>query len=246
MKINIVTEPAPGWILRMLSENWCKRLPNCSITDMRPDPTADINFYVNWAIFKPELKTKVDVGYFTHKENEVFDTKAHQMDYCIAMSKKTLYLLPPGKSEVIPPNGLGDEYKDQKNKIKFGVVGREYSSGRKNFNIIQDLKKIPNSDFFITNGRLSKFELVNFYKEIDYLLITATNEGGPVPVLEALSMGVPVIAPDVGWCWEYPVIRYNNTEELFTIIKSLCRFNNVDKSWEDSTNKLLDIFKKIK
>ena len=244
MKINIVTEPAPGWVLRMISENWCNRLPNCTITDMHPNPTADINFYVNWAIFKPELKSKMDIGYFTHKENDNFDIKALQMDYCIAMSKNTLSLLPEEKSTMIFC-GVGQEFINQKKKIKFGIVGRAYPTGRKHFNIVDSLKLIPNSEFSITNGKLSKSELVSFYKEIDYLLVTGTNEGGPVPVLDALTMGVPIIAPNVGWCWEYPVIKYNNNEELLKIIKSLCNFTDVDKVWNDSANKLLDVFKKL-
>lgn len=244
MKINIVTEPAPGWVLRMMSENWCKRLPNCTITDMHPNPTADINFYVNWAIFKPQFKTKIDIGWFTHKENEVFDIKASQMDYCVCPSELSRNLLPPDKSFVLK-HGVGEEFLNKKNNIKFGIVGREYGSGRKNFNIIQSLKNIPNSDFSITNGKLSKSQLVDFYKEIDYLLVTATNEGGPVPVLDALTMGVPIIAPNVGWCWEYPVIRYSSHEELFNIISSLCSFVDVDKVWNESSNKLLDVFKKL-
>jgi len=244
MKINIVTEPAPGWVLRMISENWCKRLPNCGITDMRPDFTSDINFYVNWDIFKPEFKTKMDIGWFTHKENETFDIKASQMDYCICPSELTYKLLPKNKSFILK-HGVGEEFLNKKNKIKFGIVGREYGSGRKNFNIIQTLKNIPNSDFFITNGKLSSSQLVDFYKEIDYLLVTATNEGGPVPVLDALTMGVPIIAPNVGWCWEYPVIKYSNNEELCKIINSLCSFVNVNKLWIESSNELLNIFKKV-
>ena len=244
MKINIVTEPAPGWVLRMMSENWCKRLPDCTITEMHPDPNADINFYVNWAIFNPEFKTKMDIGWFTHKENEAFDIKASQMDYCVCPSELTYKLLPQNKSFILK-HGVGEEFINQKNKIKFGIVGREYGSGRKNFNIIQSLKTIPNSDFSITNGELSKSQLVDFYKEIDYLLVTATNEGGPVPVLDALTIGVPVIAPNVGWCWEYPVIKYSNHEELFKIISSLCSFTDVNKVWNESSNELLNIFKKL-
>ena len=59
MKINIVTYSPREWVLGMMAKNWCKYLPNCSITDRVPDPTADINYYVNWALFNSELKTKI-------------------------------------------------------------------------------------------------------------------------------------------------------------------------------------------
>ena len=58
-------------------------------------------------------------------------------------------------------------------------------------------------------------------------------------------MGVPIIAPNVGWCWEYPVIKYSSDEELLDIISSLCSFVDVDKVWNESTNELLNIFKKV-
>lgn len=244
MKINIVTEPKPGWVLRMVAENWCRYLPDCSITDMKPNPSADINFYVNWAIFNLKEKTSIDIGWFTHKENQDFEVKSRQLDYCIAMSKNTLRLLPENKSSVVECN-IGREFRNVKDKIKFGIVGRNYPSGRKSFDVIHSLKSIPNSDFLVTGGRLAKKEMVGFYESIDYLLITASNEGGPVPVLEAMRMGVPVIAPDVGWCWEYPVIKYNNTQELYNIIESLCSFVEIDKKWKKSSDKLLAIFKHI-
>ena len=247
MKINIVTEPLPGWVLRMMAENWNRYLPNCSITTMKPCLKSDINFYVNWDIFNQ--KTNLDIGWFTHREldpkkKKDFDNKAKLIDYCICPSLNTLKLLPKEKSCVLK-HGVGEEYANQRKKIKFGIIGRGYSSGRKNFKIVEKLKKIQNTEFIISEGKLTKNEVVDLYKRIDYLLVTSNNEGGPVPVIEALTMGVPIIAPNVGWCWEYPVIKYNSTEELFNVINKLSYYVDVDKVWQDSSKELLNIFEKI-
>jgi len=40
-------------------------------------------------------------------------------------------------------------------------------------------------------------------------------------VPEALARGCPVIAPDVGYCWEFPVLRYSTKEELLEIVRGL-------------------------
>ena len=73
MKINIVTEHKPGWILRKMSENWQKYLPGSTITEMTPCLKSDINFYVNWDIF--ESKTNIDIGWFTHREFDIESSK---------------------------------------------------------------------------------------------------------------------------------------------------------------------------
>ena len=44
MKINIVTEPPNGWVLRMMAERWAEYLPDCTITSMIPNQNSDINF----------------------------------------------------------------------------------------------------------------------------------------------------------------------------------------------------------
>ncbi|WP_080873937.1 glycosyltransferase family 4 protein [Oceanobacillus timonensis] len=42
-------------------------------------------------------------------------------------------------------------------------------------------------------------EMPHFYKALDLLLITSSNEGGPAPALEALASGVPVLSTNVGY-----------------------------------------------
>ena len=85
----------------------------------------------------------------------------------------------------------------------------------------------------------------DFYNNIDYLLILSNNEGGPVPVLEAFATGKPVIAPDVGWCWEYPVIKYNTIDELKFLIKTLSTHIDNEQVWKQSSKKLFNIFRML-
>ncbi len=231
----------------MMAENWHKFLPNSTLSTMIPCKNADINFYVNWDIFNQ--KTNIDVGWFTHCEDDInkkinFNQKASQMDYCLCPAKNTFKLLPKEKSYILK-HGVGEEYINKKKKIKFGIIGRDYGSGRKNFSIIEKLKKIPNSSFTISEGKLSKEDIINLYNEIDYLLVTSNNKVGPVPVIEAFTLGVPVIAPNVGWCWEYPVIKYDCYEDLYILKNQLYSFVDVNRIWENSSKELKNIFEKL-
>ena len=247
MKINIVTEPKKGrWVLYMMSEQWKEHLPNCTITEMQPDPNADINFYVNWKIYSHSKRTKgLHVGWFTHLEpqdKDRWETMSKEMDYCICPSNNTLKLLPPHKSKAIK-HGINKHYVTR--PTRFGIVARQYSSGRKQYDWINKLKDIPNAEFLFTDGKYTDEQMPNFYKNIDYLLVIANNEGGPVPVLESLAMNKPTIAPDVGWCWEYPCIKYTGFDELKNIVTRITSPVDTDKLWKDSTEELLAVFKTI-
>ncbi len=219
LTINIVTELEPGWILRRLANNFAEAVGAKVSTEA--DLQADINFYINYALFKQ--KTNCDIGFFTHREHEqiladAFDQIALQVDWCIAMCSITANLLPADKTSVIK---VAPDKIFMKPEIVFGVIGREYASGRKRFNWINELKNISGVKIEATNGELSFSELPEFYKKIDYLLILSENEGGPMPVLEALAIGKPVIAPNVGFCWEYPVLRYETFDDLKLLIQNL-------------------------
>lgn len=62
----------------------------------------------------------------------------------------------------------------------------------------------------------------NLYGTIDYLLIPSMWEGGPISCLEAASVGVDIIAADVGWCreWADHIFTPGDTGELAAILVS--------------------------
>lgn len=241
MKITIVTEPSPGWVLRRISDSLADNLPNTTVST-EPDLTSDINFYVNYALFKE--KTTLDVGWFTHREKDgplvdVFNNAAKRVDLCIAQCKKTAALLPLEKTYIM--QAAPDEQFHKKNII-FGVVGREYPSGRKRFHWIDELRKINGIEIKFTNSQIPWDKMPDFYREIDYLLILSDNEGGPIPLLEALAMGVPVISSDVGFAKEYTTIIYDDLEDLKKIINKLIIPKNI---WKILANNLEVIFKDL-
>ena len=62
-----------------------------------------------------------------------------------------------------------------------------------------------------------------FYRSMDYVLVPAHYEGGPMPLLEALASGVEVIAPRVGFVDEYPHIEFEagNAADLRRVLRDL-------------------------
>lgn len=239
--INIVTVNETGWILRRIADSFARYLPSVAV-GTAIDPNADINFYVNYPLYKK--RTKCDVGWFTHREflqpaASEFDRIANEVDWCIAHSRKTAAHLPAHKTSIvyIPPDP-----QFHKEELVLGVVGREYSSGRKRFHWIPELEKIPGVKIVLTNGDYEFSALPDFYRSIDYLLVLSTNEGGPIPVVEALAMKKPIIAPDVGMAWEYPCLRYRDLSELQALLRKLTLQG---LTWETAAANLSKIFDSI-
>lgn len=218
MRINFVTEPKKdSWILRPICEEYQRLIRNSTITDLLPLAEADVNIFVNYRLYK-DCPTKT-IGYFTHKEDSQWDEVAKRVDYCIGMSNYSVNLLPKGKARKIEPGAF---FQYQRDFVSIGWVGREYSTGRKRSEWLNDLAKIEGVKIFPTNGQVPFENMPDYYASIDYLLITAEVEGGPIPMKEAIAMGVPVIAPKgVGWCDDYPSYRYETYEELENLIKGL-------------------------
>lgn len=63
------------------------------------------------------------------------------------------------------------------------------------------------------------------YRKIDYLLIPSKWEGGPMGMLEAALLGIPIISADVGWAGrEIPVFRlFKDREGLEYILNDIVR-----------------------
>ena len=213
-----------NWVMERIANHFHKYIP-CSKISNSADHNSDINFYFNWHAMKS--KTKFDVCYFTHIENRKWWNQiANSCDVALLMGKRYSSTIPEHKSVIFYPP-VFEEFLPQE-KLKVLVVGRQYKSGRKNLDLVSEMQNEFNIDVLFTNGTMSLEELINSYKNTDYVLVTSNNEAGPMCVVEAMAMKKPVIAPDVGWCWEYPVIRYKDKQDLINIFNKICVMN----SWQ--------------
>jgi glycosyltransferase involved in cell wall biosynthesis len=188
---------------------------------------------------KDAIKTPADgvkLGLYTHGDNGL--DIVPDFDVCIAMNRRMADRLPElgaRKVALIRPGAWPAK------QIVFGVAGRVYNSGRKgeglvaqaieagfNFIACKSKTKIraarqdwpcPASAFDADDEGARR----SFYASIDYFVVTSLDEGGPMTVPEAIACGVPVIAPDVGWCWEFPVLKYarGDWDSLRSVLRGL-------------------------
>jgi hypothetical protein len=231
MKYNIVLNDK-GWVMEQIGKHLLKYLPDSYMTFREPHD-EDANIYLNWHGFK--RKNKIDIPFFTHLEpnqEHFWNNSANWANICLCMGMSHYHMLPEHKTIVFNPPPFEEFLSDR--KLKLLVVGREYKSGRKNFGIALDKDKV---DITYTEGRLSQDELIQAYRDTDYVLVTSKNEAGPMCVVEAIALGKPVIAPNVGWCWKYPCIRYDFIWELKEIVSNLVFAPNI---WEVRTRTLDD------
>jgi len=238
MKIRIVCKDK-HWVLRRIAEGWQRHWSDCSIGP-GIDKNADVNLYLPYDQFRGKTAT-YDVVYFTHYRSspawqKMFDVAARDADLCIAMSKKTAEQLPAEKTHVIGP-GIDPQF-CVPGPVVFGVVGRQAEANRKRLDIIERLFSIPNAQIIFSGGGLRFKEMPAFYSDADYVLVLSTNEGGPMCVVEAIAGNKPVIAPDVGWAWDWPVIHYKTIDELESIVKKLANANAGDVCQEAQAGKI--------
>ncbi len=215
-----------GWILERMAKEIKRCVPEVSLNG---DP-GQVNYFINYAQYKD--MPGIAVAWYTHLEEEghwhkFFLNSISKVDYCVAPCENTANILKNNgaKNVRVIHNGV-----PSRKTLRFGVCGRVYSTGRKGEYLVKnmvdagyDVRSLgkgwpcPEVDMDIDTDR------DEFFKSLDYYIVTSLNEGGPVPVLEALAQGVPVIAPDTGWCWEYSTLRYakGNWDSLHKILRGL-------------------------
>ncbi len=264
MNINIITEErAHSWILRRAASEI--QLGDPKRIALNSNPQGKINYCVNYALYgKCAEVDGIKIGHFTHLEKAgVFRARFLNMiskfDYFTTACKLTTDILvkqgadpnrmlrvPYGSDDRIRPTNIYGS------PIMFGVVGRTYPSGRKCEWLVKEMVQAgyqvrswgrgwPCKEMF----KGSPWERIpEFYRAIDFLVITANNESGPVPVVDAIRAGVPVIAPNVGLCWEYPVIRYE--KESWKSLSGILTKLTQPPTWEQWTAAHLKFFERIR
>lgn len=108
------------------------------------------------------------------------------------------------------PNGVDVHFFSLKSKglherMRLGWVGNIERATKNFYTIVRPLSKhCPEFKFdFVLSSKGKKFsrsssDMVEYYHDLDYLLITSTTEGTPNPGLEAAACGVPLISTKVG------------------------------------------------
>lgn len=175
-------------------------------------------YFLNYYLFD-ETQPKPWGAFFTHKEPKyahIWDKVAQSVEYAVCLNENTKRELEETvKTVVIIRHGHDPRVKKE---ISFGVSGVRYPGGRKGEELIDEAIKrghhiLWNEDFE---------QQPEFYRKIDYLLVPSRLEGGPVPVIDALASGVPVVArKGVGWCDDFPAIRFSTDEEFHEILWKL-------------------------
>lgn len=187
-------------------------------------------YFMTYAMY--EKTSQPSAALFTHfEENNAkrFENAARNVDFAIALSEKTAQDVRRYRKQCAVIHCGSDLRKE----VVFGVVGRVYPSGRKGENLIAELSNEFN---FLALGTGWPCKMVDvsrekFYTMIDYLVVPSIIEGGPIPVLDAIAMGVPVISGDVGWSWDYPGIRFSkgNVDSLRNVLLKL----SAVRTWSD-------------
>ena len=103
---------------------------------------------------------------------------------------------------------MGFDHYRYRPTLVLGVVG-QLDTPRKGRDLVERVRSLPFVEVIATEGQLPEGQLRDLYQRVDYVLIPATIEGGPMCLLEGLGMGKPVIAPDgVGLVPEFQDVEH--------------------------------------
>jgi len=188
-----------------------------------PDPSAEGNIFIPYLMWQGFDKTPC-YGWFTHydkgnpKKAALWGGAAASM---VSASQAPLYMDSLDDSVWIP--GAVDlehftvRRRRKKDDLLVGVCGMVYSGGRKGESLIKNLEYnvIASGQGWPCPCKWRDWDAMpGFYNSLDVFLCTSTVEGGPLPVLEALACGIPVVIPrHVGMLDELPdmpgIVRYD-------------------------------------
>lgn len=231
--VNIVISDH-GWILERLASEIAQRYPDYIIYDDNADPGALINYYITYSARRQKV-SPIEVGLFTHIENvpatrKLFFDTARNMTHCVCMSDIYTQTMHDNGIHNVSTINPGVDLENFTPKLQIGVVGRTYKTGRKGEALVASLLDIPWIKWHFTGEgwpgpalNLPYDKMPDFYRKMDYILVPALYEGGPMCVIEALACGTDVIAPPIGWVSQFEHIEYKtgDAEDLRRVLTAL-------------------------
>ncbi len=228
----------------------------------RPDRKADMNYwfaFLEWEHFQDFEQTPT-VAYMTHAEDRIKAPEEYRLYYDAARKADLRVCMNEASRQELEalcglalrfPLPLDKEHFPLKSTVSgdpplVGFSGKAYRSGRKGADLAERLVKDFGSRCrFEASGKKwpcpTKWyawkDVPQFFQSLDVFVSTSMVEGGPMPTLEALATGVPVvIAAGVGLHDELPAVegiyRYEkgNYEDLRRALdRALDGYRQVDR-----------------
>jgi glycosyltransferase involved in cell wall biosynthesis len=244
-----------GWAFYNMATKIKEYLTNYNIDIIKYDEFKNQNYYDAIITFSPRVLPKN----ISNTNNVICGISSHFGDFGDVVKKFSFVFTNDIKifeqlnslNKYYAPNGVDTKFFSQKeerkikNVINVASLGSSYRSehkGEKRIEIICDKLKILgynvcNKSLFIDSKKkiLSKEEIKEFYKNIDIFIISSVSETGPNPLLEAMSMGIPVISNNVGLANKlikngitgYLIDDYEKIDEYVLAIESLINNENI-------------------
>ena len=220
----------PSWILGRMQKHIMGAAPNgvrVTTSASVVDQPNTINYYNPYRHWKGKSRRALDVVFCTHPEREkTFYASARAADAVVVMCNQYLAGIigmgvPADRVHVIHP-GVEDRYRDARLRV-FSPSRLDYTCARKGADVWKGISREPWLDCVTSNGKLDEAELLAEYQRCDVVVSTATLEGGPMAVIEGLSLGKPIVArAGVGWVDEFPeVLKYRTEEQLVEVLRDL-------------------------
>lgn len=217
MRIEIVVAD-DGHVLPRLAAKIAEEMDDCYVVGLQPTPHADVALFMPYAAYYQRAANlspdTVKVAWFTHFETaapgkmSMWHRAARAMDMRIITAPVYKKMLEPhGPTRVLVPGVDTDFFKvgTEPTKLSRGRFGTTFiDSPRKRRDII-DFVARELGDEYTNVSRIVKTpehanyappeEMRDWYRHLQVYICTSTEEGIPMPVLEAGASGCRIVMP---------------------------------------------------
>jgi hypothetical protein len=181
-----------------------------------PNPKADINYFALYIQVgqSPNVvhQLKKTAAYFSHYEVQrkdkmgLWNIAASKVDIRTTVAAQYVDMLKKtGETHLVYPPPIDDIFRVPRRKPRIGVSGFVHPGGRKGEHLVKRLyEEMGNEWDIVATGqgwnipdvKMRDYkDLPAFYQSLDVFLCTSITEGIPMPPLEALACGVPIVVP---------------------------------------------------
>ena len=188
-----------GWILERCACELESRLPYVRIVET-PSGRARLTYYVNYSAMPAEkVGEGLEAAFFTHVEDDVpaaaerFFAAGRRVDVAICMAARYVTRLREAGARDVRLATPGVDLARFQPRVRIGVVGRAYHTGRKGEALVAAVMDEPGIEWHFTGdgwprpGRhVADADLPAFYRDMDYILVPARSlprrsRGPPAP-----------------------------------------------------------------